>query len=102
MKSTRSKNKGIKPKYEQTEFPYVEHMKNKQRVEPKYAPPKPSEMTNVELEKWLIASPSEKLKSEILKRMHEGVIFSRFEERCYLGGKPSLVPVFKPEEDEKK
>lgn len=95
MKIARFKNKGMKPKYTQIEFPYVEHMENKQGIEPKYTPPKPEEMTNTELEKWYIASPNKKLKSEILARINKGVEFSKFRVVQYLGQKPQLTPIFR-------
>lgn len=94
MKITRFKTKDIEPKYTQMELPFVEHTKMTGKPEPKYTPPKPSEMTNAELEKWYIANPNKKLKREILARIDKGVKFSRFRVVQYLGQRPQLVPVF--------
>lgn len=96
MKIARSKTKNVKPKHTQTKFSYVEHTKMSRNPQPEYTPPKPSEMTNAELEKWYISSPSEKLKSEILARINKGVKFSKFRMVQYLGMKPQLAPVFVP------
>lgn len=95
MKIVRFKTKNMKLKYTQTEFSYVEHMKMSRQPQPEYTPPKPSEMTNEELEKWYISSPSKKLKSEILQRINKGVKFSKFRVVRHLGMEPQLVPVFK-------
>lgn len=97
MKIARFKNKDMKPKYIQTEFACIEHMDASRRFEPEYTPPEPKEMTNEELEKWYIVSPSKKLKSEILARMNKGAKFSRFRAVQYLGMTPKLVPVFRDE-----
>lgn len=70
--------------------------------QPEYTPPKPSEMTNAELGKWYITSPSKKLKSEILARMDKGVKFSKFRVVKYLGMKPQLVSCFRDESNTKK
>ena len=94
-KIIRFKNKGIEPKCTQIYFPFIEHMNFNRPPEVEIIPPRPSEMTNAELEKWYIVSPSKKLRSEILARINKGVEFSKFRAVQYLGQEPQLVAVFR-------
>ena len=81
----------MKNKYTQTEFAFQEAAMNSQNPKPKYTPPRPHEMTNEELRKMLIATPSKSVKSEIMKRMMAGVKFPNLQIKQYLGMKPFLV-----------
>ena len=87
--------KTMKTKYTQTEFGFTEAVMHSQNPEPKYTPPKPSEMTVKELEDWFIfGKPTKCIKNEIMARMNKGVEFPRIRMVQYLGRNPILIPVF--------
>lgn len=84
----------LKPKYIQMDFLFVEHMNFSRPPEMKYIPPKPSEMTDAELEKFYISLPSEKLKREIMKRIYKGSKFRHFRLEKHEWAPDKLVMVF--------
>lgn len=84
----------LKPKYIQTYFSFVEHMNFSRPPEIKYILPKPSEMTDAELEKFYISLPSKKAKEEIMKRINNGSKFRRFRLEKYKWAPDRLVVVF--------
>lgn len=84
----------MKTKYIQTEFALPETVMHSQNPRPKYTRPRASEMTNEELEAWLITNPSKSIKSEIMARMNAGIKFPRIQMKRYLGGEPFLEWVF--------
>ncbi len=81
----------MKTEHTQTEFAFPETVMHSQNPNPKYTPPRPKEMTNEELEEWLIVNPCKGIKREIMKRINAGVKFPRVQIRNYLGMKPFLV-----------
>lgn len=89
-----TKVKPTEPKYIQTDFSFDEHTNFSRSPEIKYIPPKPSEMTDAELEKFYISRPNERAKREIMKRIDNGSKFRHFRLEKYKRASDKLVIVF--------
>ena len=83
-----------KPKYIQTDFSFVGHTNFSRPPEIKYIPPKPSEMTDAELEKFYISRPTGRAKREIMERIRNGSKFRHFRLEKYKRAPDKLVMVF--------
>ena len=63
-------------------------------MQPKYTPPKPSEMTDAELEKFQITCPNKRSRNEIMKRINKGSKFRYFRLEKHKFAPDKLVIVF--------